>query len=108
MGEMDWYVHGGYPMSVAEISSYRTPVRKLLRFFRKSRDQWKSKCQAAKQENKSLKIRLAKMTKSRNRWKVKAQCNDGYPEAEGPSSIAETKNPRAMSLWRLQGRRGAT
>lgn len=79
-------------MSVAEISSYRSPLRKLLRFFRKSRDQWKGKCQAAKQENKSLKIRLAKMTESRNRWKARARCTDGYPEAEQPSCTAEVKN----------------
>jgi len=60
-------------MSVAEDMGYRSPPSKLLRFFRRSRDQWKRKCQSAKRENKSLKIRLAKMAESRDRWKAKAQ-----------------------------------
>lgn len=59
-------------MAVAEPLSYRSPIKKLLRFFERSRNQWKTKCQAAKQENKSLKIRLAKMRASRDRWKAKA------------------------------------
>ena len=64
-------------MSVAETLGYRSPLSKLLRFFRRSRDQWKSKCKVAKEENKSLKIRLAKMTESRDRWK--AQSAERYP-----------------------------
>ena len=60
-------------MSSSESLSYRSPVSKLVRFFRDSRDKWKAKCQAAKKENKSLKIRLAKMKESRDRWKAEAQ-----------------------------------
>lgn len=41
-------------MSVAESTEYRSPVRKLLPFFRSSRDKWKAKCQAAKKENKTV------------------------------------------------------
>lgn len=79
-------------MSIAEPLAYRSPVSKLLRFFRRSRDQWKSKCKVAKQENKSLKIRLAKMTKSRDRWKAKAQCSEKPPEMESPPPETEPKN----------------
>ena len=79
-------------MSSAETLAYRSPISKLARFFRKSRDKWKSKCKTAKQENKSLKIRLAKMTESRNRWKAKARCSAEYPDAEGGTSTSETKN----------------
>ena len=32
-------------MSVAEPLPYRSPMKKLLRFFERSRNQWKSKCQ---------------------------------------------------------------
>lgn len=60
-------------MSMDEFSDYRSPVSKLLPFFRRSRDNWKEKCKAAKRENKSLKTRLAKMTESRDRWKAKVQ-----------------------------------
>jgi len=60
-------------MSSADSLPYRSPVSKLLRFFRQSRDNWKGKCKAAKRENKSLKTRLAKMTESRDRWKAQAR-----------------------------------
>jgi hypothetical protein len=79
-------------MSIAETLGYRSPISKLLRFFRRSRDQWKAKCKAAKQENKSLKIRLGKMRESRDRWKAQAQGAEGYPETEGPQPQAEAKN----------------
>ena len=60
-------------MAVAEPLPYRSPMRKLVRFFERSRDQWKEKCQQAKRENNSLKIRLAAMKESRDRWKAKAK-----------------------------------
>lgn len=95
-------------MSVAEAFGYRSPISKLLRFFRRSRDQWKGKCKAAKRENKSLKIRLGKMRESRDRWKAKAQGAEGYAETDGPQPEAETRKPRAVSLSRPGGRRCAT
>ena len=82
-------------MSIAETLGYRSPISKLLPFFRRSRDQWKRKCHAAKQENKSLKIRLAKMRQSRDRWKAKAQiqCGVRYPEGTtAATSPSKTKN----------------
>jgi len=60
-------------MAVAEPLPYRSPMRKLVRFFERSRDQWKEKCREAKRENNSLKIRLAAMKESRDRWKAKAK-----------------------------------
>jgi hypothetical protein len=60
-------------MSVGESLPYRSPISKLLRFFCRSRDQWKAKCKAAKRENKSLKYRLTVMTESRDRWKADAR-----------------------------------
>jgi hypothetical protein len=70
-------------MSVGDSVSYRSPVSKLLPFFERSRDKWKAKCKAAKQENKSLKIRLAKMKESRDRWKAKARALKDELSAEG-------------------------
>jgi hypothetical protein len=66
-------------------------MKKLLRFFERSRDKWKTKCQTAKQENKSLKIRLAKMKASRDCWKAKAQCVGDMQVWETPPPKAETK-----------------
>jgi hypothetical protein len=60
-------------MSISESLPFRSPISKLLRFFYRSRDQWKTKCKAAKRENKSLKYRLAKMTESRDRWKAEVR-----------------------------------
>jgi hypothetical protein len=79
-------------MSIAETLGYRSPIAKLLHFFLRSRDQWKAKCKAAKRENKSLKIRLSKMTESRDRWKAKARGVDGYAETDARQPHAETKN----------------
>jgi hypothetical protein len=71
------------------MSTFLSPVSKLLRFFQKSRDQWKAKCREAKQQVKSLKIRLAKMKASRDRWKQRAR----QPWVVGRSASAETSEP---------------
>jgi hypothetical protein len=44
----------------------------LVVFFERSRDKWREKCKKAKSKNKSLKICLAKMKESRDRWKERA------------------------------------
>jgi len=71
---------------------YRSPVSKLLRFFRQSRDNWKAKCKAAKRENKSLKTRLAKTRESRDRWKAEARCLRESLQAEREPVGDGTKN----------------
>lgn len=95
-------------MSVAETLGYRSPLSKLLRFFRRSRDQWKSKCKVAKEENKSLKIRLAKMTESRDRWKAKAQSAQKILRGGSTTAQSGNKKPRAVNLPRPEGRRYET
>lgn len=52
---------------------YKSPVRKLARFFEKSRDQWKAKCREAKKTVKYLKNRVRFLEESRDRWKGQAQ-----------------------------------
>ena len=52
---------------------YKSPVRKLARFFEKSRDQWKAKCREAKATIKYLKNRVRFLEESRERWKSGAQ-----------------------------------
>lgn len=59
-------------MPVHRSLPYRSPLRKLVVFFERSRDKWKEKCKSAKRKNKSLKICLAKMKESRDRWKDRA------------------------------------
>lgn len=52
---------------------YKSPLRKLLRFFEQSRDKWKEKCRKAKQEVKRLKKRVNFLEESRARWKKQAK-----------------------------------
>lgn len=39
----------------SERKIFKSPRRKLITFFEKSRDKWKNKCKSAKYENKLLK-----------------------------------------------------
>lgn len=90
-------------MSIGESLPYRSPISKLLRFFCRSRDKWKTKCKEAKRENKSLKYRLAVMTESRDRWKAKARGSaEGVPKETVP---AEEKPPKNRAGCPSCGRR---
>ena len=52
---------------------YTSPPRKLLRFFLKSRDQWKAKCKSANATVKRLENRVRFLEKSKAEWKSRAQ-----------------------------------
>jgi predicted nucleic acid-binding Zn-ribbon protein len=56
-----------------ESDEWRSPVRKLVRFFRSSRDGWKSKYQEAKREIKRLVNQVRAVEKSRGHWKQVAK-----------------------------------
>jgi len=53
--------------------NYKSPPRKLVRFFEQSRDQWKAKHREAKATVKRLKNRVRFLEKSKAHWKSKAQ-----------------------------------
>jgi tRNA nucleotidyltransferase/poly(A) polymerase len=53
--------------------TYKSPRRKLVRFFEKSRDQWKAKCLQAKATVKGLKHRIRYLEQSKAHWKTKAK-----------------------------------
>jgi hypothetical protein len=89
---------------------YTSPVRKLVRFFEKSRDQWKAKCRAAKASLKRLKRRVRVLEESRARWKQRAQelaAQLHQQEAEARQLQAElatrpqNESPQAASLGGL-------
>lgn len=52
---------------------YKSPTAKLLKFFPRSRDRWKAKCQAVRRENKKLTNQTRAVEKSRAHWKELAQ-----------------------------------
>ena len=57
-------------------AKFRSPLRKLVRFFQASRDKWKAKCQQVKYELKLLKRRFENLQKNRDEWQQR------YLEAE--------------------------
>ena len=58
---------------LSEPKTYRSPQSKLVRFFERSRDGWKEKCQAGKRKAKALLNHVAALKKSRNHWKTLAR-----------------------------------
>lgn len=62
---------------VDAVDSLRSPRKKLLRFFLRSRNGWKAKCQTAKGRVKRLGNRVQKLTDSRDRWKERVQALRG-------------------------------
>lgn len=52
-----------------ETNNYKSPVRKLVNFFEKSRDNWKEKYQLNKKENKKLKNKVCALKVSQQKWK---------------------------------------
>lgn len=60
---------------------YKSPLKKLVQFFRKSRDEWKKKAQATKQELKLSRNRIRFLEESKAKLKtevktLKAQLSD--------------------------------
>ena len=60
-------------MSTTPGEPYKSPQYKLVRFFEKSRTQWKTKCRAAKATIKVLQSRIRFLEESRQRWKHRAK-----------------------------------
>ena len=56
-----------------DCTTYKSPVDKLLKCFRKGRDGWKVKCQEAKRSNKLLANQTRAVEKSREHWKQVAR-----------------------------------
>jgi len=52
-----------------EQNHYKSPIRKLVNFFEKSRDNWKEKYQFNKKENKKLKTKICTLKASQQKWK---------------------------------------
>lgn len=55
--------------SKSESKEYKSPKRKLIRFFEGSRNKWKKKAKDAKYQIKLLRKRLKSLEKSKNEFK---------------------------------------
>ena len=58
--------------SVETVREFVSPTRKLSRFFLKSRNRWKAKCQDAKYSLKLAKNQIRAVERSRDQWKQQA------------------------------------
>jgi len=59
-------------MNESTAKEYKSPRRKLVKFFEKSRDQWKAKCSDAKAMVKKQNNRIRFLQASKEKWKTKA------------------------------------
>ena len=58
---------------IDEETTFTSPIRKLVRFFRGSRDSWKEKCREVKTVLKRVKNEAYALRKSRDGWKELAK-----------------------------------
>lgn len=57
---------------MSDLGSYKSPLRKLVTFFEKSRDNWKQKSLEHKKENRRLNKKLHVLETAKKRWKAEA------------------------------------
>ena len=80
-----------------EQNSYKSPVRKLVNFFEKSRDNWKEKYQRNKKENQKLKNKVCALKTSQQKWKsetllLRKQLKQAAINTENTISVPTKKN----------------
>jgi septal ring factor EnvC (AmiA/AmiB activator) len=61
------------PTPAASEGGFKSPVRMLVRFFRRSQQQWKQKALQRRAEIKGLQRKVRDLDSSRAGWKAKAQ-----------------------------------
>jgi hypothetical protein len=76
--------------STIESREFRSPLRKLVRFFQRSRDNWKRKCLEAKERCKLLANQVRAVEKSREQWRAEAEAARRRVE-ELEQTLAEQK-----------------
>ena len=85
--------------------SYKSPPRKLVKFFEKSRDRWKVKCREAKIEVKRLKNRNRFLEKSKVHWKSRVEeleaelARTKAKEREKEEELEEFKKRPLRNQW---------
>ena len=73
LGDIEPGVREHIMSKVDDEKTYTSPIRKLLVFFERSRDDWKEKCKNRKVLLKRAASRIAGLTKSRNQWRELAR-----------------------------------
>lgn len=73
MSQEELVEFGGESTAVLEGEEFRSPIKKLSQFFRRSRDGWKRKARAAKTRCKLVGNQVRAVERSRAAWRSKAQ-----------------------------------
>jgi uncharacterized protein YdaU (DUF1376 family) len=73
--------------------TFKSPDYKLLSFFHRSRDGWKTKAQQRNLRIKRLKNEVAAVRESRRKWKEKTRASESRV-AELEKELEEQKNSR--------------
>ena len=60
-------------MATGSVDEFRSPLRKLVRFFQVSRDNWKGKYQELKKQAKLMGNQVRAVEKSRAHWRARAE-----------------------------------
>jgi chromosome segregation ATPase len=60
-------------LASTDVDQYKSPRKKLLRFFLGSRNDWKGKCAQARLERKLLGNQVRAVEKSREQWRARAE-----------------------------------
>jgi len=81
-------------LASTDVDQCRSPRKKLLRFFARSRDGWKAKCLEAKVHCKRLGNQVRAVEKSRQRWRALADRRK-QRIAELEQEVAELKRTTA-------------
>jgi hypothetical protein len=80
--------------AIMDVGQYRSPRKKLLRFFVGSRDSWKAKCAEANEGRKLLANQVRAVEKSREQWRILAE-ERKRQIAELEGELAELKRTSA-------------
>jgi hypothetical protein len=80
--------------AIMDVGQYRSPRKKLLRFFVGSRDSWKAKCAERNEDRKLLANQVRAVEKSRKQWRALAEEREERI-AELERELAELKNTSA-------------
>lgn len=78
--------------AIMDVGQYRSPRKKLLRFFVGSRDSWKAKCAEAIEGRKLMANQVRAVEKSREQWRILAE-ERKRQIAELEGEMAELKSP---------------
>jgi outer membrane murein-binding lipoprotein Lpp len=81
--------------------SYKSPQSKLVKFFEKSRDQWKAKCSKAKIDVKRLKNRVRFLENSKEHWKSRVKAAKREKEEE----LEKLKKRMLRNQWFQEARK---